>query len=69
MGFADVIIVLIVLLAMAAAITYIIRAKKRGVKCIGCSAAGNCSSKGAPSSGCACAQNVDEIVRQIKEDS
>lgn len=33
----------ILLLAFCGAVAYIIRAKKRGVKCIGCSAAGQCS--------------------------
>ena len=66
MSIADVVILLIVLAAFAAALTYIIRAKRRGVKCIGCSAANSCSSKGKPSSGCSCMGNVEEIIQQIK---
>ena len=69
MGIADLIIVLIVLAAMAAAMTYIVKAKKRGVKCIGCSSAEACASKGNPSAACACSQNIDEIVRIIKTEN
>ena len=63
---ADVIIVMIVLAAFAAAVTYIIKAKKRGVKCIGCSAGDTCGSKGNPSGSCACMENVDALIHQIK---
>ena len=38
----DAIIIAIVLVIVAAALTYIIRAKKRGVKCIGCPHGGKC---------------------------
>lgn len=63
---ADAIIILLVLVALAAAISYIVKAKKRGVKCIGCSAAGSCASAGNPAGGCTACGNVDEIVEQIK---
>lgn len=33
----------IVVVCLAAAITYIVKAKKKGVKCIGCPHAGQCS--------------------------
>ena len=39
----DFIVIAIVVLIVGSALGYIIRAKKRGVKCIGCSAGGNCS--------------------------
>lgn len=39
----NVIAALIIAACLAAAITYMVRAKKRGVKCIGCSAGGCCS--------------------------
>ena len=68
MSIADIVILLVVLAAFAAALTYIISAKKRGVKCIGCSSAGSCSSKGKPSASCACMGNVEELVSQIKQD-
>lgn len=41
----DVIIVGILVIIVGAAIAYIIKAKRKGVKCIGCPAAGNCSGK------------------------
>ena len=39
----DLIVIAIVVLIVGSALAYIIRAKKRGVKCIGCPAGGNCS--------------------------
>ena len=41
---ADFIVVVIVLAVVAAAVAYIIKEKKKGVKCIGCPAAGTCGS-------------------------
>lgn len=54
MGNAVVILVLAVIIG--AAVAYIIKAKKSGVKCIGCSAGGNCSCGNASekSAGCGC---------------
>lgn len=52
----NVIVVLIILIIVAAAVGYIVRAKKRGVKCIGCPDSG-CCSKAAhedKTSGCGC---------------
>ena len=40
---ANVIVVFIVVLILGASITYIVKAKKAGVKCIGCPASGSCS--------------------------
>jgi len=40
---ANVILVIVLLLILAGAGIYIIRAKKKGVKCIGCPAGSNCS--------------------------
>lgn len=39
----DLIVIAIVVLIVGSALAYIIRVKKRGVKCIGCPAGGNCS--------------------------
>lgn len=51
----DFIVIAIVVLIVGSALGYIIRAKKRGVKCIGCSAGGNCSGrKGESSHTCGC---------------
>lgn len=41
---SNLIVIGILVILLGAAITYIVRAKKRGVKCIGCPAAGSCSS-------------------------
>lgn len=51
----DFIVIAIVVLIVGSALGYIIRAKKRGVKCIGCSAGGNCPGhKGGSSHTCGC---------------
>ena len=39
----NIIVALIILLIVILAAGYVIREKKRGVKCIGCSAGGKCS--------------------------
>lgn len=40
---ANVIAILIIAALLGGAITYIVKAKKKGVKCIGCPDAGTCS--------------------------
>jgi len=45
---------LIILIIVVAAVTYIVRAKKRGVKCVGCSAAGSCCTPKKEDAGCGC---------------
>ncbi len=45
------IIIAILIALIGGAIWYIVRAKRKGVKCIGCPASGNCHSK---ASGCSC---------------
>lgn len=42
-GMADVIVAGIILIIVGSAMAYIIREKKKGVRCIGCSHAGACS--------------------------
>ncbi len=39
----DFVVGLIIVLIIGAAVAYIVKAKKSGVKCIGCSAGGSCS--------------------------
>ena len=46
------IVILIVIAIVGSAIAYIVKEKKKGVKCIGCPAAGNCPSAGACSGNC-----------------
>lgn len=43
---ADFIIVIILVILIGGAVSYIIKAKKSGAKCIGCSAGGNCCTGG-----------------------
>lgn len=50
---ADLIIGLIVVAIIGAASAYIYKEKKRGTKCIGCPAAGQCASH-SKSGGCGC---------------
>ncbi len=42
----DFIVILIIIAIVGAATAYIIKAKKRGTKCIGCPSAGTCPHKG-----------------------
>ena len=49
---ANLVVGLILILLIAAAVMYIIKEKKKGTRCIGCSAAGCCSSKS--HGGCSC---------------
>lgn len=42
---ADIIIIFILLVIVGAAIAYIVKEKKRGVKCIGCPSAGTCQKR------------------------
>ena len=57
---ADIIIGIIVGLAVFRAARYIYRAKKSGVKCIGCPDGATCASKSAGScSGCNCGCNSE----------
>ena len=52
-GMTSLIVAVIVLIIVGAAIAYIVKEKKRGVRCIGCPAAGNCPSRDA-GHGCGC---------------
>ena len=46
----DILVLAVVGLIVALAAGYVVKEKKRGVKCIGCPAAGNCAS----CAGCSC---------------
>lgn len=58
---ANIIATIIVVVLLAAAITYIVKAKKKGVKCIGCPDAGQCAHKNNvdEAQGCGCGCNTD----------
>lgn len=51
---ADFIVIAILLICVGAAAMYIIKEKKKGTRCIGCPAAGECSRKHSEASGCSC---------------
>lgn len=58
----DIIIIAVLVLIVGAALAYVIKAKKRGVKCIGCPAGSNCESKNSASTcsgGCSCCSSAD----------
>ncbi|MBQ3163490.1 MAG: FeoB-associated Cys-rich membrane protein [Lachnospiraceae bacterium] len=57
---ANIVVVAVVLVIIGAAIAYIIKEKKKGVKCIGCSAAGSCSHNCSGTSGCGSHTNTKE---------
>ena len=48
----NVVLIFVLVAILGGAIAYIVRAKKRGVKCIGCSAGGSCGKKGGSCGGC-----------------
>lgn len=56
---ADFIVAAIVLIMIAAAVVYMRKAKKSGVKCIGCPSGGECSRKHSGNSGCGCGCHAD----------
>ena len=56
---ASIVIVVIVAALFVAAVRYIIKEKRRGVKCIGCPMAGECSAKHQPENACGCHGNKE----------
>ena len=59
----DIIIIAIILVIVGAAIAYIIKAKKSGVKCIGCPSGGKCD-------GCkACGEDVSCLTAPLTRES
>ena len=48
----DIIIALIILVIVGAAVAYIVRQKRKGVKCIGCPHSSTCGSKGGCGGNC-----------------
>ncbi len=57
----DIVLVLILLLVIGAAVAYIVRAKKKGTKCIGCPASGTCSRNRGAQAACHC----DEYGKKV----
>lgn len=65
----DVIAAIVILLILGAAIAYIVRAKRRGVKCIGCPAGETCGAgktlMGTSSCECGCSA-ADRMIAEIE---
>jgi len=58
---ADLIIIGIVAIIIGAAVAYIVKAKKRGVRCVGCPDGGKCSGNcGGCSGNCGCHSDTNE---------
>ena len=57
---ADFIIVGVLVIIIGAAVAYIVKAKKSGVRCVGCPSGGQCSGKGGGHCECGC--HSDENV-------
>lgn len=55
----DLIVILILMVLVGGAIYYIYKEKKKGSRCIGCSAAGSCGAKT-----CNCAKPVDNTQKE-----
>ena len=51
---ANIIIAAILMIGIGAAIAYIVKEKRKGTACIGCSYAGTCTSKNNQNSQCNC---------------
>ena len=57
MTLTDIIVIAVIGLIVGAAVGYIVKAKRKGQKCIGCPYSGSCpSGKG----GCGCAEKQDK---------
>ena len=54
MGPVDFIVIALICLAVGLSAFYVIRAKKKGVKCIGCPDGCNCSAKNGGCASCGC---------------
>lgn len=53
----DIIVAVVLLIIIGIAAVYIVKEKKKGVKCIGCPAAGQCAH--AKNGGCSCGSHSD----------
>ena len=57
---ADFIIIALIVVLVGAAVAYIVKEKKKGVKCIGCPSAGTCAHASGKKDGCGCGCHTDE---------
>ena len=64
----DIFVGLVLAVLIGAAIAYIVKAKKRGVACIGCPSAGTCGAKNRPgSAGCSSCAALESSLDEIRE--
>lgn len=56
---ANFIVALILLIIVGSAIRYIVKEKKKGVKCIGCPSAGTCAARNNAQRSCGCGCQSD----------
>ena len=63
MSLIDYAVIGVVVVVLALIVLYVVKAKKKGVKCIGCPYACSCSAKGA-SCGCTCGTEASPEERE-----
>ena len=56
----DVVLILLLLLSVGGAITYVVKEKKNGTKCIGCPASAACGAKKGGPSACRCGSYTEK---------
>jgi len=67
---ADIVAVLVIVLILGAAVAYIVRQKRAGVKCIGCSVGQECAKKAqaAQAGGCSCGcGSVERMIESVEK--
>lgn len=62
----DFIVGALLLVLVGAAIAYIVKERKKGVKCIGCPDGATCASKN-KASGCSCSIDLQEAEAEIRQ--
>ena len=60
MGTTDYIVLTVILLVLGGAITYIVKEKKSGKRCIGCPHSGSCSAHSCNACQCSTPKDADE---------
>lgn len=65
MVMSDIVASVFLVLALAGAIAYIVRAKRAGVKCVGCPVAGSCADRDRASAECSCSA-VEKILADME---
>ena len=63
MNMSDVLVIAVIALVLGLAVRYIIRAKKKGIKCIGCPDGAKCAGDCAGCSGNCCGSGAGQKVK------